>query len=250
MWKAIPLCALPFMLKSMYPKTTIGMSKDILYRDLGVISYEEAWAYQEKVFKELINAKTKQPGEKHANYLLFCEHPHVYTLGKSGKESNLLLNEEMLEQKGASFFRTNRGGDITYHGPGQIVGYPILDLEEFGIGIRKYIEILEESVIILLGEKGLQSSRLEGASGVWLSPDDPLAARKICAIGVRSSRFVTMHGFAFNVNTELEFYNYINPCGFTDKGVTSMKKELGAEQDIAEVKERLKDILIHLLQSS
>ena len=147
-------------------------------------------------------------------------------------------------EKGVTFFRTNRGGDITYHGPGQIVGYPILDLEAFGMGIRRYIEILEEAVIILLEGSGISAGRLPGASGVWLDADIPFKARKICAIGVRSSRFVTMHGFAFNVNTSLEYFNYINPCGITDKGVTSMQKELGREQDIEEVKARLRDTLL------
>jgi lipoyl(octanoyl) transferase len=226
------------------------MNNRIIFRDLGLISYEEAWTYQESIFDELVTAKSKEMLQETSNYLLFCEHPHVYTLGKSGKDSNLLLNEAMLRQKGVSFFRTNRGGDITYHGPGQIVGYPILDLERFNIGIRKYIELLEEAIIILLKEYGIPSSRLDKASGVWLSADDPLKARKICAIGVRSSRFVTMHGFAFNVNTELDFYNFINPCGFTDRGVTSMEKELKAKQDMTIVKERLKAIIIELLQSS
>ena len=226
------------------------MRNKIIFQDLGLIPYEEAWTYQERIFDELIAAKSKEMQQETSNYLLFCEHPHVYTLGKSGKDSNLLLNEEMLRQKGVSFFRTNRGGDITYHGPGQIVGYPILDLERFKIGIRKYIELLEEAIIIFLNEYGIRSSRMDKASGVWLSADDPGHARKICAIGVRSSRFVTMHGFAFNVNTELDFYNFINPCGFTDKGVTSMEKELQGKQDMAVVKERLKDIIIKLLQSS
>lgn len=226
------------------------MNRKITFQDLGLVSYEKAWSYQEKIFGELIAAKSAEKQLETDNYLLFCEHPHVYTLGKSGKDSNLLLNEEMLKQKGVSFFRTNRGGDITYHGPGQIVGYPIIDLERFNLGIRKYIELLEEAVILLLNEYGISSSRMERASGVWLSADDPGNARKICAIGVRSSRFVTMHGFAFNVNTEMDYYNYINPCGFTDRGVTSMEKELNARQDMAVVKEKLKDIIIRLLKSS
>lgn len=225
------------------------MSKEIIYKDLGLIPYAEAWNLQEKLFEEIINAKTSSQLSASANYLLFCEHPHVYTLGKSGSDANLLINEEMLKQKGAGFFRTNRGGDITYHGPGQIVGYPILDLEAFGLGIRKYIGLLEESVILLLRDHGIESSRLQGASGVWLSPGDQQKARKICAIGVRSSRYVTMHGFAFNVNTNLDFYSFINPCGFTDKGVTSMKKELGGDQDFAKVKLGLKEILLKLLRS-
>jgi len=221
------------------------MNKELKYQDLGLIPYAEAWDYQEKLFQEIITAKTDPASSSGPNHILFCEHPHVYTLGKSGSDNNLLLNREALTNKGASFYRINRGGDITYHGPGQIVGYPILDLENFGLGIRRYIEILEESVIILLKDYGIESDRLEEASGVWLDSNQPLKARKICAIGVRSSRYVTMHGFAFNINTGLEYYNYINPCGFTDKGVTSMKKELGTEQDIEKIKLALRDILVN-----
>lgn len=224
------------------------MNREIIYKDLGLIPYAEAWDLQEDLFQAIIHTKNDPGQEKAPNYLLFCEHQHVYTIGKSGSDNNLLINEKALNSKGATFFRTNRGGDITYHGPGQIVGYPILDLESFNLGIRRYIEILEESVIRLLRDYGILSSRLEGASGVWLDTDDPLKARKICAIGVRSSRFVTMHGFAFNVNTDLEFYKHINPCGFTDKGVTSIETELGLKQDIEKVKSDLKDILFSLLQ--
>ncbi len=219
----------------------------IQYKDLGVIHYGEAWEYQEKLFNDIIEAKRSTEGNKLPDHLLFCEHPHVYTLGKSGSSTNLLINEKVLESKGATFYKTNRGGDITYHGPGQIVGYPIIDLEKYKLGIRRYIEILEEAVIILLEKYGIKSARLEGASGVWLEVENPMKARKICAIGVRSSRFVTMHGFAFNINTHLDYYNYINPCGFTDKGVTSMQKELGAEQDFERIKTELKDILIALI---
>ncbi len=220
------------------------MSKEIIYTDLGSIEYAEAWDYQEKIFREIIEGKQQQASLP--NQLIFCEHPHVYTLGKSGSESNLLMNQQLLQEKEVTFFRTNRGGDITYHGPGQIVGYPILDLEAFGIGIRRYIELLEESVIQLLKEYGIRASRLEGASGAWLEVGTP-NVRKICAIGVRTSRFVTMHGFAFNVNTDLDFFNYINPCGFVDKGVTSMEKELGKKQDIQMIKAELKEIIIQLL---
>ena len=219
----------------------------IQYKDLGVIHYGEAWEYQEKLFNDIIEAKRSTEENKLPDHLLFCEHPHVYTLGKSGSDTNLLINEKVLESKGATFYKTNRGGDITYHGPGQIVGYPIIDLEKYKLGIRRYIEILEEAVIILLEKYGIKSARLEGASGVWLEIENPMKARKICAIGVRSSRFVTMHGFAFNINTHLDYYNYINPCGFTDKGVTSMQKELGAEQDFERIKTELKDILIALI---
>ncbi|MBA1340589.1 MAG: Octanoyltransferase [ANME-2 cluster archaeon] len=232
----------------MYRQNPEHMNREIIYKDLGLIPYAEAWDLQEDLFQAIIHTKNDPGQEKAPNYLLFCEHPHVYTIGKSGSDNNLLINENTLSSKGATFFRTNRGGDITYHGPGQIVGYPILDLESFDLGIRRYIEILEESVIRLLRDYGIHSSRLEGASGVWLDTDDPLKARKICAIGVRSSRFVTMHGFAFNVNTDLEFYKHINPCGFTDKGVTSIETELGLKQDIEKVKSDLKDILFSLLQ--
>ena len=232
----------------MYLQIQAGMNKEIKYKDLGLISYADAWEYQEKLFQEILAAKKGPHGITTTNHLLFCEHPHVYTLGKSGSENNLLINEQALIDKGATFFRTNRGGDITYHGPGQIVGYPILDLENFGLGIRLYIEILEESVILLLQGYGINATRLEGASGVWLDAADPMKARKICAIGVRSSRFVTMHGFAFNINTDLDFYGNINPCGFTDKGATSMEKELGAPQDFDKVKLELKEILIRLLK--
>ncbi len=226
------------------------MNKGITYRDLGLIPYAEAWDYQEELFRSILIAKKDNPGGETPNYLLFCEHPHVYTLGKSGAPSNMLANEEVLAKIGASFYHTNRGGDITYHGPGQIVGYPILDLENFGLGIRRYIELLEESIIRLLKEYGIASSRLEGASGVWLDPDKPGRTKKICAIGVRSSRYVTMHGFAFNVNTRLDYYTYINPCGFVEKGVSSMEKELGAVQDMDRVKARLKEIIIRVLRSA
>ena len=220
------------------------MSREIKYTDMGIMEYGKAWKYQEELFNEIIEAK--KAGKEISNHLLFCEHPHVYTLGKSGQDSNLLVNNLTLKEKGVSFFRTNRGGDITYHGPGQIVGYPILDLEAFTMGIRAYIELLEESIIVLLREYGLTASRLEGASGTWLDVGSP-QARKICAIGVRSSRYVTMHGFAFNVNTDLDYYNYINPCGFVDKGVTSLEKELGEKLDFDAVKTRLKDIIISQL---
>lgn len=212
-------------------------SNEIHFEDLGLIDYKKAWDYQEKLFNEILQAKSsRSPQNKETkNHLLFCEHPHVYTLGKSGDQSNLLINKNLLKQKGASFYRINRGGDITYHGPGQIVGYPILNLEKFGLGVKDYIFKLEESIIQTLKEYGIESSRLEGATGVWLDVKNPVEARKICAIGVRASRYVSMHGFAFNVNTDLSFYNLINPCGFTDKGVTSMEKELGKKSDFKKV---------------
>jgi len=226
------------------------MSSGIIYEDLGLIAYDRAWEYQEKLFTAIVEAKRRGQSEMPPNYLLFCEHPHVFTLGKSGLTANLLVNEEAVKAAGATFYRTNRGGDITYHGPGQIVGYPILDLEQFGLGIRRYIELLEEAVISLLSVYGVSSARLEGASGVWLDAGVQGRARKICAIGVRSSRHVTMHGFAFNINTDLNYYGYINPCGFTDKGVTSMSVELGYNIDVEKVKEQLKDILTGLITSS
>ena len=227
--------------------TNVNQMSDITFQDLGTIGYRAAWDYQEHLFQELMQKKLSGL-ESFPGYLLFCEHPHVFTLGKSGSTGNLLINEQMLAKAGIEFYRINRGGDITYHGPGQIVGYPIIDLEQFGLGIKSYIEALEESVIRLLGTYGIQSGRLAGATGVWLDPDSPGKARKICAIGVRASRHITMHGFAFNVNTDLSKYQYINPCGFTDKGVTSMEQELGIRQDFDEVKLRLKEVLYTTLQ--
>lgn len=224
----------------------------IEFRDLGMIRYQEAWDYQETLFQELMQRKlrnaplTSSPSEKH--YLLFCEHPPVFTLGKSGQEQNLLINEDALREKGIDFHRNNRGGDITYHGPGQIVGYPILDLEPLGLGIKSYIHLLEESVILLLKDYSIRADRLEGATGVWLDAVEPARARKICAIGVRASRYITMHGFAFNVNTDLNYYRYIHPCGFIDKGVTSMEKELGRKVDFESLKLDLKEIIINLLK--
>ncbi len=224
------------------------MSKTVTFQDLGSIDYKKAWEYQEKLFKKTLADKlAKNAGNEEtaplSGYLLFCEHPHVYTLGKSGTENNLLINADFLKKINATFYRIDRGGDITYHGPGQLVGYPILNLELFGLGIRQYIFNLEEAVILTLKHYGLKASRLNSASGVWLDISDPLKARKICAIGVRASRYVTMHGFAFNINTDLNYFSHINPCGFKDKGVTSMEKELGSSQDIDQVKEKLKNNL-------
>lgn len=197
--------------------------------NLGRIGYQEAWDYQEKLFGE--NLKNKAAGLPTRNYLIFCEHEHVYTLGKSGSENNLLANNKQLQELGVTFYKTNRGGDITYHGPGQIVGYPILDLENFGLGVKTYVEKLEESIIVALYHYGIKGERLPGATGVWLDVDKPGKTRKICAIGVKASRHITMHGFALNVNTDLNFFNLINPCGFTDKAVTSLEKELREKQD-------------------
>jgi lipoyl(octanoyl) transferase len=216
------------------------------YKDIGIRDYKETWDYQAEIFDKLVSAKKADNqgsvygGEKLPGALIFVEHPHVYTLGKSGSENNLLLDYIQLKTKDASFYRIDRGGDITYHGPGQIVGYPIFDLEAINIGLKEYIYRLEEAVIKTVKEYGLVASRLEGGTGVWLDPEISGKARKICAIGVKASRFVTMHGFAFNVNTNLEYFNYINPCGFTDKGVTSLEKELGGKQDFESAKSRVK----------
>ncbi len=222
------------------------INRDVFFHDLGVKDYKEVWDYQEELFNSIIKTKTDnrslpEDGQKPTtNYLLFVEHPHVYTLGKSGSDNNLLLNMIELKAKNASFYRIDRGGDITYHGPGQIVGYPILDLENFSLGLHKYVHNLEEAIIATLNDYDIVASRLDGATGVWLDSDDPHKARKICAIGIRTSRWVSMHGFAFNVNSQLEYFDYINPCGFTDKKATSLQKELGREIDIDEVKARLK----------
>lgn len=218
----------------------------VLFEDLGIGEYKSTWDYQEEHFNRLIDKKTgKIDSASHPdnilNRLIFVEHPHVYTLGKSGSENNMLLNYIQLQAKDASFYKIDRGGDITYHGPGQIVGYPIFDLEQLGLKLKEYIYQLEEAVIITLKQYGLEGDRLEGATGVWLDKDIEGRARKICAIGVRASRYVTMHGFAFNINTNLEYFDYINPCGFTDKGVTSLKKELGEVQDFEKAKNLMKD---------
>ncbi|MDR3653033.1 MAG: lipoyl(octanoyl) transferase LipB [Paludibacter sp.] len=213
------------------------MNKNIQYIDWGLIEYNEAWTKQETLFSDSIAKKVQNlPTD---NYLVFCEHPHVYTLGKSGDEQNMLLNYIQLQAKNATFVHSNRGGDITYHGPGQVVGYPIFDLDNFDLGLKQYIHSIEEAIINTLSGYNILSTRLDGATGVWLDVGLP-TCRKICAIGVRSSRYVTMHGFALNVNTQLEYFNYINPCGFIDKGVTSMEKELGAKVDMDELKSRLR----------
>lgn len=219
--------------------------QNVFYRDLGLIDYKQAWDYQESLLNEIVSGKMARRNQADQQYhpvhhLLFCEHPHVYTLGKSGKDDHLLLDEKQLSENNAVFYRINRGGDITYHGPGQIVGYPILDLDHFFNDIHKYLRFLEEAVIMTLEKYGIKGGRIEGLTGVWLDPDDPAKARKICAYGVRCSRWVTMHGFAFNVNTDLSYFGNIIPCGISDKAVTSMKQELGYEVDIEEVKELLK----------
>lgn len=225
------------------------MNKTTQFIHLGLKNYQEAWDYQELLFKKTVDLKiaNRKADEKEQlvtpNYLIFCQHPHVFTLGKSGDENHLLANEAFLKEKKASFYKINRGGDITYHGPGQIVGYPILDLDNFFTDIHKYLRYLEEAVILTLKEYGIVSGRVDGLTGVWLDGEDNKKARKICALGVKSSRWVTMHGFAFNVNTNLEYFNYIVPCGIQDKAVTSLQKELGYEVDMKEVEEKLK---IHL----
>ena len=222
------------------------MKYKIEYKDIGVRDYKETWDYQTEIFDKLVSSKkadnpgSVSEGERLPGALIFVEHPHVYTLGKSGSENNLLLDYIQLKAKEALFYRIDRGGDITYHGPGQIVGYPIFDLDAINIGLKEYIYRIEEAIIKTLAEYGLKASRLEGGTGVWLDPEIAGKARKICAIGVKVSKYVTMHGFAFNVNTNLEYFNYINPCGFTDKGVTSLENELGGIQDFESVKDRVK----------
>ena len=212
------------------------------YIDWGKIDYAEGFERQTVLFNALIDAKQKDEG---INQLIFCEHNPVLTIGKSGKEDNLLIPEELLKQRGVSYYHTNRGGDITYHGPGQITGYPIFDLEYWGLGLKQYIHLMEDVVIRFLDLYGVKAERLEGATGVWIDSDKK-SARKICAIGVKSSRFVTMHGFALNINTDLSFYSLINPCGFIDKGVTSLAKELNAPQDFELAKKRLLDLFREL----
>ena len=230
------------------------MTKQTHFIHLGLKDYQEAWDYQEVLFKETVDQKIsnrKLPEDQQVetkNHLIFCQHPHVYTLGKSGDENHLLANEHFLKEKEATFYKINRGGDITYHGPGQIVGYPILDLDHFFTDIHKYLRFLEEAVILTLKEYDIESGRIDGLTGVWLDWEDESKARKICALGVKSSRWVTMHGFAFNVNTNLEYFNYIVPCGIQDKAVTSLQKELGYELDISEVEEKLKKHLASIFE--
>jgi lipoyl(octanoyl) transferase len=219
------------------------MNKVIQVEDLGIKDYKETWAYQEAIFKSIVDLKIRNRREdsqlETPNYFLFVEHPHVYTLGKSGDMTNLLLSEKQLEAKGATFYKINRGGDITYHGPGQIVGYPILDLENFFTDIHKYLRFLEEVIILTLREYGIESSRSEGETGVWLDVGTPFA-RKICAMGVRASRWVTMHGLALNVNVDLGYFDHIIPCGIKGKAVTSLNVELGVSAvDEEEVKVKI-----------
>jgi lipoyl(octanoyl) transferase len=228
--------------------------KEVDFKDLGLIDYKEAWDYQENLFQGIIDQKVKNrnlPSEEQVptpNYLLFCEHPHVFTLGKSGSEANLLADAQKLDEYKATYYKINRGGDITYHGPGQLVGYPILDLDNFFTDIHKYLRLLEEAIILTLKDYGIEAGRFPGYTGVWLDPEDPKKARKICAMGVRCSRWVTMHGFAFNVNADLSYFDLIVPCGIKDKDVTSMEKELGQKQDMSQVKEILKDHIFKLFE--
>lgn len=229
------------------------MNKKINFIDLGVKDYKETWDYQDALFQEILDLKIKNRREETSvptpNYLLFVGHPHVYTLGKSGDMHNLLLNEKQLEAKGATFYKINRGGDITYHGPGQLVGYPILDLENFFTDIHKYLRFLEEAIILTLADYGLKAMRSEGETGVWFDVGTPFA-RKICALGVRASRWVTMHGFAFNVNANLGYFDNIIPCGIKDKAVTSLHVELGVEKiDEEEVKGKVLFYLAQLFEA-
>jgi lipoyl(octanoyl) transferase len=250
--------------------------KEVNFIDLGLVDYKQAWDYQEKLFNEIValkieNRKLVQESSiknqessienndlrdksqefelrtptfnlqlETPNYLIFCEHPHVYTLGNSGNKEHLLINEQQLSEKNATYYKINRGGDITYHGPGQIVGYPILDLDNFFTDIHKYLRYLEEMVIRMLAEYGIEAGRSKGETGVWLDAENPFKARKICAMGVRASRWVTMHGFALNVNVDLGYFGNIVPCGIVDKAVTSMDKELGYKVDENAVKQKLK----------
>ena len=222
------------------------MNKKVYVTDLGTKDYKETWDFQEEVFNSIIDIKNKNREKENKditpNYLLFVEHPNVYTLGKSGKYSHLLISEEELAQKNATFYKIDRGGDITYHGPGQIVGYPILDLDNFFTDIHKYLRFLEEVIIKTLADYGIKGERSPGETGVWIDVGTPFA-RKICAMGVRASRWVTMHGFAFNINADLSYFNYIIPCGIVDKSVTSLNQELGKNIPLQEVKEKIKKII-------
>ena len=227
------------------------MNKKVSFKDLGLIDYKQCWDFQEELFAEILAVKSSNRKENKTistkNHLIFCEHPHVYTLGKSGDKKNLLVNEDYLKSRGATFHKINRGGDITYHGPGQIVGYPIIDLDNFFTDIHKYLRFLEEAVILTLKEYGLETERSPGETGVWFDVGTT-KARKICALGVKSSRWVTMHGFAFNVNSDLSYFGNIIPCGITDKSVTSLQKELGKELNMDEVRNKLKTHLVELFE--
>ena len=228
------------------------LNKKTTCLDLGLMDYQQAWDYQTNLFQSIIDVKIKNrslPDNEQvptSNYLLFCEHPHVFTLGKSGDEKNLLVKKEDLHTIEATYYHINRGGDITYHGPGQIVVYPIIDLENFFTDIHQFMRLMEEAVIQCLAEFHITAGRIKGLTGVWIDPENELAARKICALGVKTSRWVTMHGLAFNVNTQLEYFNYIIPCGIDDKAVTSLAKELKNVPDFQRVKSVLKEKLTNL----
>jgi len=211
------------------------------FEDLGTKDYKECWDYQESLMKEVIDKKLSQKKPTSKNHFLLVEHPNVYTLGRSGDTNNLLVDKKFLNKIKATYYKIDRGGDITYHGPGQLVGYPIIDLEYYHIGIKQYIGKMENAIIEIIGQYGIKGGLKKGATGVWLDAEDSSKARKICAIGVRASRYVTMHGFALNVNTDMKYFDYINPCGFTDYGVTSIEKEIGKTVDMEEVKRFTKE---------
>lgn len=230
-------------------------NKKIQFQDLGRVGYQEAWEYQEKLFKQIHDLKVSNRNlaedekQETPNYLIFCEHPHVYTLGKSGDFNNLLIGEEKMEAEEIEFVKTNRGGDITYHGPGQIVGYPVLDLDNFFTDIHKYMRLLEETIIKTLQHYNIQAERSNQYTGVWLDVENPAKGRKICAQGVKCSRWITMHGWALNVNTSLSYFDHIVPCGIQDKAVTSMEKELGQKIEPEPVKEYLKNYFERLFEA-
>ena len=230
--------------------TTTLQHKHVTVHNLGLVDYQAAWDEQERLFADTVSRKIAnrtRPADEQLptpNYLLFCEHPHVYTLGKSGDESHLLANDDFLKQIGATYHRINRGGDITYHGPGQLVGYPILDLDNFFTDIHRYMRLLEEAIILTLNDFSIIAGRIPGLTGVWL--DDEYGPRKICAMGVKASRWVTMHGFALNVNTDLTYFSHIVPCGIADKAVTSMQQELGHAVSLPDVTQRVEGHLFDL----
>jgi lipoyl(octanoyl) transferase len=230
------------------------INKKVKFRDLGKMDYQEAWDFQESVFAEIVAKKIRNRNltpdlqAMTDNYVFFVEHPHVYTLGKSGKEENLLLDQQGLLDHEAQYYKINRGGDITYHGPGQLVGYPILDLDNFFTDIHKYLRFLEEAIILTLADYDIDAGRIEGLTGVWIDHIEQKNPRKICAMGVKSSRWVTMHGFAFNINPDLGYFGHIIPCGIDDKAVTSLSKELGRPVELEEVKIKVKKHLADLFE--
>ena len=230
------------------------MRQEVVFKDLGIIEYGEAWQYQESLLKASTTIKSQrvkgETTDETVHHLLFCEHPPVYTLGKSGDEAHVLISKEELAKRNIGYYPTNRGGDITFHGPGQVVGYPILDLEKYYTDIGKYLRSLEEVIIRVLALYGLKGDRSPGETGVWLDPDNKMKARKICAMGVRCSRWVTMHGFALNVNTNLDYFTMIVPCGIPDKQVTSLEKELGHELDMEKVKQQIKEKFAEVFESN